>query len=272
MPAPQADRIRGALLGAALGDALGAPYEFQSRPEVDTTRFHVGHFGTAPGEPTDDTTLMFFLAQSIAAHDDVDSIHAAYAAKLVRWWESGPPDIGGQTLRAARAWKAGHAPTPDNNAQGNGSLMAIAPWALVAASGTTVDAFTNLTHPSAMARQVNNRYVRQLASFVLGYDDPPIPMPLDIDSVNGAQMGWCRIASFLADRAVIAAEQTDPFTALVQVIEMGGDTDTNATIAGAMLGARYGSSWLPPHLLAELELADTLGALVEPLHRNFAKF
>src|SRR5271157_6285049 len=64
----QTDRRRGAILGLAIGDALGAAVEFQpagSFPEV--TGFHAGGpHGLEPGEWTDDTSMALALADSIA--------------------------------------------------------------------------------------------------------------------------------------------------------------------------------------------------------------
>lgn len=51
------DRFTGALLGLALGDALGATYEFRRPPFEVAREFGTGVFGTAPGHPTDDSTL-----------------------------------------------------------------------------------------------------------------------------------------------------------------------------------------------------------------------
>jgi hypothetical protein len=36
-------------------------------------------------------------------------------------------------------------------------------------------------------------------------------------------------------------------SAIVSVIRRGGDTDTNASICGGLLGAVYGSGAIPPH-------------------------
>ncbi len=64
----QTDRRRGAILGLAIGDALGAAVKFQpagSFPEV--TGFRAGEpHGLEPGEWTDDTSMALALAESIA--------------------------------------------------------------------------------------------------------------------------------------------------------------------------------------------------------------
>jgi ADP-ribosylglycohydrolase len=62
------DRRRGAILGLAIGDALGAAVEFQpagSFPEVSGFRAGGPH-GLEPGEWTDDTSMALPLAASIA--------------------------------------------------------------------------------------------------------------------------------------------------------------------------------------------------------------
>ena len=109
------DRYRGALVGLALGDALGAPYEFKSPPFTMEAVFRQGVFGTAPGHPTDDSTLALFAAEAVLESDDWP---AGYTRRLVAWMQSGPPDIGNQTSVAAHRWAAGAAPEPDEAAQG----------------------------------------------------------------------------------------------------------------------------------------------------------
>src|SRR6185295_8587145 len=105
-----ADRYRGALVGLALGDALGAPYEFRSPPFAVDTAFATGVFGTPPGHPTDDSTLASFAAEAVL---EPGGWEGGYIRRLVAWMQSGPPDIGNQTRRAAQSWAAGAAPEPD---------------------------------------------------------------------------------------------------------------------------------------------------------------
>lgn len=57
---PGEDRRTGAILGLAVGDALGATYEFCSPGEVPEEPLEMvsgGWLGLAPGETTDDTAL-----------------------------------------------------------------------------------------------------------------------------------------------------------------------------------------------------------------------
>ena len=67
------DRAVGALVGLALGDALGTTLEFKRRDEhpLVTDLVGGGPFGLAPGEWTDDTSMALCLAESILECDRV---------------------------------------------------------------------------------------------------------------------------------------------------------------------------------------------------------
>jgi ADP-ribosylglycohydrolase len=46
--------------------------------------------------------------------------------------------------------------------------------------------------------------------------------------------------------------------ALYDVVSAGGDTDTNGSVAGSLLGALDGTAVFPAHLVEELEAVDRL--------------
>jgi len=68
------DRARGALLGLAVGDALGTTLEFKPRDSYapPTDMVGGGTFGLKPGEWTDDTSMMLALGYSLLAHENFD--------------------------------------------------------------------------------------------------------------------------------------------------------------------------------------------------------
>ncbi|MDQ1423317.1 MAG: hypothetical protein QOD72_815, partial [Acidimicrobiaceae bacterium] len=73
LPAEQQDRAAGALLGLALGDALGAGYEFG--PPTDPATVDMvggGRLGWAPGEWTDDTEMAICIARIAAVTPELD--------------------------------------------------------------------------------------------------------------------------------------------------------------------------------------------------------
>lgn len=62
-------RFRGALLGLAVGDAVGAPLESR-RPGTFTRIIDpagLGHLGSIPGQWTDDTAMAMCLGESAGA-------------------------------------------------------------------------------------------------------------------------------------------------------------------------------------------------------------
>lgn len=97
----QTDRAAAVLLGQAVGDALGVPYEFGTS-RFDTTngpQMVGGGLGSyAPGEWSDDTQMAVCIAEVLAMGAAVDEeALEAIAAGFLRWYDSGPADIGAQT-------------------------------------------------------------------------------------------------------------------------------------------------------------------------------
>ena len=102
-----AERARGALLGLAVGDALGTTYEFEAiaqpelsgrwRPGPATDVVGGGPFRLVAGQITDDTQLACALAASLATRGelDLDDVAARYVV-----WSAHAFDIGNQTRAA----------------------------------------------------------------------------------------------------------------------------------------------------------------------------
>lgn len=93
------DKIKGALYGVAVGDALGAPLEFMSADQIERRHGRVtemiggGWLNVAPGEITDDTQMSLAVAEGIVANPDDPTEEVG--ARFVEWACSGPKDIGG---------------------------------------------------------------------------------------------------------------------------------------------------------------------------------
>jgi ADP-ribosylglycohydrolase len=163
------DRAAGVLLGAAVGDALGVPYEFAATLGEDQHPQMIGG-GLGPYEPgeySDDTQMQVCIADVAATGADLRTPEALdrIAANFQQWLSGGASDVGSQTrvvlhgalrvggspgaalLEAARGFTAGR-----DRAAGNGSLMRTGIVALahlgdaveMAEAATAVSA---LTHP-----------------------------------------------------------------------------------------------------------------------------
>jgi ADP-ribosylglycohydrolase len=94
-----ADRIAGSVLGLALGDALGAPFEGRMAAEVPDPlpALELPWMGLAPGSATDDTAMARNLVRSLAARGEFDPDDLV--ARHREWFRSGPPDIDAFTRR-----------------------------------------------------------------------------------------------------------------------------------------------------------------------------
>lgn len=133
----EVNRQRGALIGLAVGDALGAAVEFM-RPGTfeEVTGYRAGGpHGLEAGEWTDDTSMALALADSIASVGwDIND----QAQRYVQWWQHGAYsvnghcfDIGNTTVAALRRFeRLGDATASGDSAErasGNGSIMRLAP-------------------------------------------------------------------------------------------------------------------------------------------------
>tara|TARA_B100000029_G_scaffold257829_1_gene254561 strand:- start:1307 stop:2221 length:915 start_codon:yes stop_codon:yes gene_type:complete len=136
-------RMRGAMLGLAVGDALGAAVEFTPPGEFEPVRDFRdgGPFHLKPGEWTDDTSMALAMADSI---NTTGWCLNDQARRYVAWWQDGKYsvngrcfDIGNQTRDALSTFEmvgdARNSASTDPGRSGNGSIMRLAPAAIYAA-------------------------------------------------------------------------------------------------------------------------------------------
>ncbi len=280
----QTDRAVGSLLGAAVGDALGVPYEYGSRPLDPVPAMHGGGLGNAaPGEWSDDTAMAVCIADVAATGADLRTPAALdeVAARFLRWYDDDPPDIGVQTRRVLgetrRRLRDGngagaaavmrevaadlHART--GRTASNGSLMRTAPVALAHlgdpdAITEVARAVSALTHADPVA---GDACVLWCLAIDLAVRTGRLDVRVGLDRVDpmwgplldeaervdpayyAASNGWVVAALCAAWSAV--SRSTSYADGVVRAVAGGGDTDTVAAIAGALLGATYGGSAVP---------------------------
>src|SRR5919198_111817 len=92
-------RVVGSVLGLALGDALGAPFEFRRAQDIPNPipALELDWRGGAPRSTTDDTAIARNLIRSLVDRQvfDADDL----VARHLEWLASGPPDVGSLTAR-----------------------------------------------------------------------------------------------------------------------------------------------------------------------------
>jgi len=204
----QYERAAGAVVGSAVGDALGAPFEF-GPPGAFTTRFplrttertRTGAEGAHqmcgggtwdPGEATDDTQMAILVGASLLAHDGFDP--ADMFARFQRWAAAQPKDIGLQTedvLTNGMPWDlaAGVHFQVNTRAAGNGSLMRAttsAVWFAADGRTATMDAarrIAALTHGDRAAWE-GTAIFHDLVRVALTGADPVAATPAALASVH----------------------------------------------------------------------------------------
>ena len=184
-PPSRADRFRGALLGLAVGDALGTTVEFAPPGSFAPVTDIVGGgpFGLPAGAWTDDTSMALCLADSLLTrreHDPADAL-----ARYVRWYRHGERsstgtcfDIGIATRQALERFEQTGDPSAGTafpDAGGNGVLMRLAPVAMAHAfsRGTALVAAgreSNATHGHTGARNAAKVFAALLVDALGGGD------------------------------------------------------------------------------------------------------
>lgn len=270
------DRAQGAWLGQLTGDSLGSLVEFLSPGEI-ARRYPAGvrqladggTWNTLAGQPTDDSEMAILLADTLLTHGKYD--HAA-AHDAYKWWLASEPFDCGNTIASALQ---GH-PVP--HSQANGALMRISPLAIFGAGHLSRDTATHhdiatwaavdaqITHPHPVCADVNILYCLAIADTIANN--------LTADDVYQRLLAWCETfnvdhsvqdatkraadqppADFMTHQGfVLIAWQSAVWHMLhapafeegvVATVGRGGDTDTNAAIAGALLGAVHGATAIP---------------------------
>jgi ADP-ribosylglycohydrolase len=281
------DRFAGVLVETAIGDALGLPMEgmpasaiARSFPALDRYYF-LGRTGFV----SDDTEQSALVAQTLARSPrERRAFERAFRRALLGWFLRLPWGIGLGTLRACLRIALGVRPSGVSSA-GNGAAMRAAivgafffdaPSARVEWS----DALARVTHTDSRAVE-GARFVAELAAQCVlhgastGTADlvGAAAVVVDDRSLRDAlgrarQLAHASVATQEAARELgstgfvvhsigIAAFSflrfgDDPGLAIAEAIRAGGDTDSNAAIVGAWMGARHGLRALPAPLVSAL--------------------
>jgi len=290
-----AERARGALLGLAVGDALGAAVEWLHPDQI-----HARYGGplrdlvAAPpwerGEWTDDTAMALELASSLADQGGYDE--AEVFSRYAMWARSGPKDIGStvaaalrraRTADEARAAAADYHTASGGRSAGNGSLMRTAPIGIrYRADAGALERISrldsSLTHHDPLAGDACAWLNLTLAALLRGRRLPSSTSP----AASAAQAAVGAPAELLAAEAqeqigfvltalrigfAAAFGQTDLESAIVFAVNLGGDADTNGAVAGALAGARFGAGAIPERWIEPLLARERIGGLANRLVR-----
>lgn len=265
-------RALAAYYGMALGDALGATTEFlnadeiQERHGVHRDLIGGGWLKLRPGQVTDDTEMNLYLGRALVKERGFNG-HAV-AAEFLAWMRSKPIDMGSTVRQGLRQYLVTgelHR-EPQDWMAGNGAVMRNLP-VILAACGNEKNlrewslSQAHITHVHPEADEGLLLMAELIEQAILLGERAPLQTIALRWAEQHKRWDWRRFKRSI-DGYVVNSVKTALFyffnsrdleECLVGIANAGGDTDTNAAIAGMLAGAFYGMDGLPPRWMKRLE-------------------
>lgn len=267
-------RMLGAYVGLAIGDALGATTEFLTAREISLQyQRHENIIGGGwlrlkAGQVTDDTEMNLALGEAILQQGGVQAEAIAHA--FSEWMRTKPVDMGNTVRRGIVYYRTSGIPRVAENEYdaGNGACMRCLPIAIfhhdspwqtvqqasqiqshITHNNPTADAGTETVLKILIAlfgNQARQHIEHCAAELVQCF---PI-YRFDKRRVENPS-GW--IVETLQS-VFQAFFQNHSFSeTLIDVVNRGGDSDTTGAIAGMLAGAYYGYDAIPKRWLKQLD-------------------
>lgn len=296
------NRYEGSLLGLALGDAMGAPYEGGALERL-LWRL-IGRTPDGAMRWTDDTAMSIDLAESLLACGGLDAGDAARCFAASYRWSRGYGPGAAKILKRIRGgmhWQQARCSVYREGSFGNGGAMRAAviglyfagqPQELRAAS----DLAASITHAHPLAIE-GARLIAVATAAALSSRDPHeifscacaasgLPQyqprlalaadwlaperaisPADVRKQLGN--GIAALDSTVTALLVALRHLPRPFAELLDFVRRcAGDVDSIGAMAGAIWGAANGAEALPPALLQRLEQQARLRQLAAEIHAS----
>jgi poly(ADP-ribose) glycohydrolase ARH3 len=292
-------RCRGAVLGLALGDALGAPHE--GGPVERLLWRWLGSTRDGRRRFTDDTRMALDLADSLLRCGKVDQDDlAATFANSYRWSRGYGPTAARvlKRIRGGLDWRQANRSVHPTGSFGNGGAMRAPivgiffraePQRIAAAARATAeathahplatdgaamvavatgaalagaDALTLLESAAQTTAQAEYAERFAIARRWLAAGEPVSPREVRARLGMGiTALASCVTAPYLAGRF-----REQPFVQLLAfAAAAGGDVDTVGAMAGALWGAANGVAGLPADAIARLEAAEQIDEVARRL-------
>jgi ADP-ribosyl-[dinitrogen reductase] hydrolase len=291
------DKYRGALLGLAVGDALGTTLEFKPPgtfyPIADM--IGGGPFSLQPGQWTDDTSMALCLGESLVecrGFDPKDQME-----RYVRWWDDGYLSSTGRcfdigiTVSGAlsRYLQTGEpfAGSTDPHTAGNGSLMRLAPIPLAFRAKSEQALWyagesSRTTHGAPAAIEACKFYAALILAALSGaskeeilsptlYHGSLVPEIHEIADGSYKQKNPPAIAGTgyvvkSLEAALWAFYRSDTFEkGALLAANLGDDADTTAAVYGLLAGAMYGVDSIPAKWLEKLAMREFIEQMADEL-------
>jgi ADP-ribosyl-[dinitrogen reductase] hydrolase len=289
------DRSVGALVGLAVGDALGAPAEGKARDSYARLSDFAPspEHGLAAGEWTDDTAMAICLAESLLAYPDLDA--RDLLGRFLRWYRRGENSCAGAGVGISAATRATlegfersgrcDAAADIGNA-GNGCIMRLAPVAIrhrhaAEAARRVAERQACTTHTAAEAVAASAALADILVAALATADRARVAQAAagashkTLTAIAGGsyrtrtrdEISSAPRAGATLEAALWCVFRTSSFEdALLEAVNLGGDTDTIGAVTGQIAGALYGAAAIPTRWTEGLHAHRRLADLATRLH------
>ncbi|MBQ3045608.1 MAG: ADP-ribosylglycohydrolase family protein [Clostridia bacterium] len=280
--------LKNAVLGFAVGDALGVPFEFKARDTFKAADMvGYGTHNQPAGTWSDDSSMLLATLESLIECKKID--YDDIMQRFIRWVDNGDYcpygecfDIGHTTLTAVGRFKNGYDPVRcggrgfgDN---GNGSLMRILPIAFFEHTVDDILNLSSLTHAHEISLMSCRLFVQLAENLMSGMTKEEAIQNLKccVDECENIP----KIASFPREKIRSTGYVVDTFEAAVwclmttgsyrecvlEAVNLGDDTDTVAAVAGALAGIYYGigsEKGVPEEWINKLAKLDWINGLID---------
>lgn len=299
-------KFTGALIGTAVGDALGAPVEGWSMEQVHSVYSERKRWKMSYGRYTDDTELMIGVAESLIRNKGFNG--ADMARTFVRNYDAkrgyGPGSTGAlKRIKEGESWdEASKKLFGGEGSYGNGAAMRIAPIGLfyydnadklreiaykscqithsheLGKAGAALQAFAVALavrgQKESMLSELKNfaqndvyeDKIRRIDALIL--DKGATPKKEIIAKLGNGMAAFDSVPT-----AIYSFLRFDRFEdSVIYAVSLGGDTDTIGAMTGAISGAYYGEGGIPNEWMEQLEDGEKgksyIKRLAEELYRS----
>lgn len=248
--------------GAAVGDALGVPYEFRPRHSFRCSGMvGNGTHNQPAGTWSDDTALLLATCDSIKARGgliDTADMLDRFRRWIYQGWYTPDGTVFDYGNTTARALGSGRG-CDDEHSNGNGSLMRIAPLACTDATDDEIRAVSAITHAHETSTEACVMFVHIVRDALADASKTKAWLQAQYGDVPRRAIKSGGYVVHTLNAALWCLATTDSYAECVlAAVNLGGDTDTTACVAGALAGAVYGYDAIPTEWIEAIRNKDVI--------------
>lgn len=287
-----------AIMGLVVGDALGVPFEFRQRDTFTATDMTgYGTYMQPPGTWSDDSSMTLATVHAIARNGGINT--DAIMHSFFRWLSYADYtargtvfDVGCTTQQAiyrySRGWKPESCGGYAEKDNGNGSLMRIIPLAFLNCNLGDVAKVSSLTHGHIISINaceiyvwiakmlIDGKGIREAIAYRMRPEYYLHEKFTRLKALERLRRDEIKSTGFVVDTleaALWCVLKTDNYRdCVLMAVNLGGDTDTIAAIAGGLAGILYGiggNNGIPEEWIDQIAKKKEIKDLCEAFESRF---